>query len=73
MEVYMELEDCIATEENGDLSGKIHLGRNRDYLPFGVKYLEDPKPIGQTSDDIFAYTSATFCTFRMIPLLDDGD
>lgn len=71
----MELEDCIESgEKTRDLSQGVGLiVRTRDYLPFGTRYLEDPKPIGQVSTDIFAYTSATFCTFKFIPLLDDGD
>ncbi|GEM_PF-2955489 len=45
----------------------------RDYLPFGVNFLETPRPIGYTERDMLNYTSVTFCTFKCIPLIDDGD
>ena len=47
--------------------------KGRDYLPFGVQYLESPEPIGYTNKDTLGYTSVTFSTFMKIPLIDDGD
>lgn len=72
----MELENCVDSEGSQGLSSmldKTKTSKGKDYLPFGSQYFEDPKPIGQVSGDILAYTSATFCTFKFIPLIDDGD
>lgn len=44
-----------------------------DYLPFGIQYLEVPEPIGYKSNNFLGYTSITFCTFKLIPLIDDSD
>ncbi|HLD10929.1 hypothetical protein J4471_04950 [Candidatus Woesearchaeota archaeon] len=53
--------------------GSRKIQRERDYLPFGVRYLEAPEPIGYKTDNILSYTSVTFCTWKFIPLVDDGD
>ncbi len=46
----------------------------RDYAPFGVSFLEAPKPVGYANErEILNYTSVTFCTWKFIPLVDDGD
>ena len=45
----------------------------KDYLPFGMNYAEVPETRGYQDNGIYAYTSVTFCTFKWIPLVDDGD
>ncbi len=42
------------------------------YLPFAAHYLENPEPIGQKYE-ISTFTSVTFCTWKCIPTVDDGD
>ncbi len=46
----------------------------QDFLPFASTYLEEPKVIGAYDrKGIGSYTSVTVCTFKLIPLIDDGD
>ncbi len=49
------------------------VGEQEAYLPFAVQYLENPEPRGHDMSQPLDYTSATFCTFKLIPLIDDGD
>lgn len=48
---------------------------NKNYLPFGVNYMEIPEPIisSKINKDFYNITSVTFCTFKKIPLVDDAD
>lgn len=64
MEIEMGLEQKV---ESGKVSKK------SDYLPFGIQYLEAPKPIGYKSTNFLGYTSVTFSTWKLIPLIDDAD
>lgn len=45
----------------------------RDYMPFGTRYKETPKPAKYESGKMYAFTSVTFSTFKGIPLIDDSD
>ena len=60
----MDLEQNINSE---------NISEKKDYLPFGVNYLESPEPIGYKSSDLLGYTSVTFCTWKLIPVIDDAD
>ncbi len=62
----MRLEKDLKKEEE-------KIGENSNYLPFGIQYLETPKLIGYKNENIYGYTSVTFCTFKFIPLIDDSD
>ena len=47
-------------------------GLKEQHLPFAAKYLENPEPIGASSN-VYDWTSVTFCTWKWIPTVDDGD
>ena len=65
----MSLDATVEKEAKGmrEVKGK------RDYLPFGRDYLEAPAPRGDEGKKFYAWTSVTFCTFKWVPLVDDGD
>ena len=49
------------------------VSKKSDYLPFGIQYLEAPEPRGYKNNNFLGYTSVTFCTWKLIPLIDDSD
>ena len=61
-----------------DLENRLKMNKisskDRDYLPFCMQYIEVPIVVGYKNGlDLSQYTSVTFCTFKFVPLIDDGD